>query len=625
MPRDRRHNTIIHFVGQTAILVFKLYVALFLLVSPAMAQVSAFEDPAGTSGAGGNELTPKKDEFDGGDIGQGQTAQIVTLFRNTGGVPLNIGKIDLVPSSNVAAVLGSNQCSLEPLRPGVECAITLSITGQASGKFRIGMLINHDGKSRLTNAAVIGNVGNDSNGKGLQGDIEAFPADLDFGTVASTEPLVRSVALRNNTGTLITVKNINMAASPSSGFEMSAQSCIELRPGQACVATVTWTPTSSGQVEGVVVLRHDGPSGAMRIGLKGNYQPKKVETASRFASAVPGEGLLVADLDKIDFGSEVDGAASITVSLVNQGDKALTLRSVKLAGSDNGLSVSSSDCKKDAVLQSRDACVLTVNWQPRRIGPVIDDVQILHSGTRGVLVLPVRGSAKQPVSNTSGPMVSYGDALPDMPKIPGGKLDEKLLKATATDKTATPSAAATLDAAASSSTRATALTAGTNTTPSLDGYRISSSSKDHAIVAGPKGRLIIKDGEPQVIAGIRWTPRIVAEGVELTSGKNTVLLIFDPSLTVMQSVAPTSGTVGTFGMGTGTISNVNTLSGTDVTATTGVAGMNGGGGGRNSGGGGYGSGSGSSGSGSGSSRRSSSGSNSSSGFGLSGSSSGSRF
>ncbi len=549
---------------------------LAVLTGSAYAQVSAFEDPIGTGGVGGNELTPKKDEFDGGDIGQGQTAQIVTLFRNSGGTPLTIGKIDLVPSANVSAVLGNNQCSVESLKPGVECAVTVNVTGQGTGKFRIGMLIKHNGKSRLTNAAITGIIGGGDGGKSMSSEIEAFPSDLDFGSVTSTAPLVRSLGLRNNTGSLITIQNIDLAASPTSGFQMSAPGCRELRPGQACVATVTWTPTSTGQVEGVILLRHDGPSGAARIGLKGDYQPKKVETASRFANAVPGEGLLVPDLDKIDFGSEVDGAASISVSLVNQGDEALTLNNVKLAGSDNGLSISTVDCKKGDILKPGDACVLTVNWQPRRTGPVIDDIQILHTGTRRVLVLPVRGTAKQPVSNSSGPLVSYGDQIPDMPKIGTGKLDEKLLKtpakSSALDDTLNTAATA---ASPSSKKRNTALTAGDNGTPALDGYRISSISTDHAIVAGPKGRLIIKNGVPQVISGLLWTPHIVPEGVELASGKNVVLLIFDPSLTVMQSVAPTSGSIGTYGSDTGTLTNVNTLSGTSVTATPGMANVSG--------------------------------------------------
>ncbi|HEY1096865.1 MAG TPA: choice-of-anchor D domain-containing protein [Alphaproteobacteria bacterium] len=534
----------------------------------AHAQISAFEDPAMGNSSTNTEFVPRKDEFDGGEIGQSQTAQVVTLFRNATSTPITISRIQLVPSSNVAAVIGSDQCSAEPVKPGVECAVTVSLTGQGTGKFRVGMLVSHSGKTRLTNAAIIGTVGAGTGTKnGLQSEIESFPDDLNFGTVTTSAPLVRSLALRNSTGALIKVTNIQLAASPSSGFQVSAPKCKELKPSQACVATVTWTPTTQGVVEGVIVLRHDGPSGAMRVGLKAEYNPKKMEIAGRFASAVPGEGLLISDQDKIDFGEEVDGAASITVSLVNQGDKELTLNTVKLAGSDNGLSLSTTDCRRGTVLSVGEACVLTVNWQPRRIGPVIDDVQILHTGSRGVLVLPVRGTAEQPVSSASGPSIAYPE-LPDMPKLSGGKLDERVLKAAGVESSVVRTAPLPAE-------RSAALNAD-NVTPSLDGYRISSVSNDHAIVAGPKGRLIIKNDVPQVIAGVRWTPHIVEEGVELSSGRKVVLLLFDRSLTVMQSMGATSGVQGAFGdTNMSTISNVNTLSGAAVTATPTAVGANG--------------------------------------------------
>jgi hypothetical protein len=554
-------RTLYHSSGHSYTLA-RLLCATFLACSavmsaaPVFAQISAFEDPSGAGNSSNTELIPRRDEFDGGEIGQSQTAQVVTLFRNATSEPLTISRIQLVPSSNVAAVIGSDQCSLEPVKPGVECAVTVSLTGQGSGKYRVGMLVSHTGKTRLTNAAITGAVGGTGAGRtGLQSEIEAFPADLDFGQVTSSSPMVRSLALRNSTGVPINIEKITLAASPTSGFTVSAPKCKELKPAQACVATVTWTPTFSGTVEGVIVMRHDGPSGAMRVGLKGQYNPRRVETASRFASAVPGEGLLVADLDKIDFGSEVDGAASISVSLVNQGDKELVLNNVRLAGSDNGLSLSTHDCKREKKLDIGEACVLTVNWQPRRIGPVIDDVQILHTGSRRVLVLPVRGTAEQPVTSTTSSTISYNDRIPDMPKIENGKIDETILKTPATS-------VATTTAPAS---RNAALTA-ENVTPSLDGFRISSLGGEHAIVAGPTGRVIVKDNVPQVIAGVRWTPHVVAEGVELVSGNKTVLLVFDRSLTVMQSTGMSSGMQGVFGSETNTISNVNSLSGAAVTA-----------------------------------------------------------
>lgn len=526
--------------------------------TPVLSQISAFEDPVGTGGSSNTELIPRRDEFDGGEVGQSQTAQVLTLFRNATSEPLTISRIQLVPSSNVAAVLSSDQCSIEPIKPGVECAVTVSLTGQGMGKYRVGMLVTHTGKTRLTNAAIVGTISASGTGRGggLQSEIEAFPADLDFGQVTSSSPMVRSLALRNSTGTPINIEHIMLAASPTSGFEVSAPKCKELKPAQACVATVTWIPTTPGAVEGVIVMRHDGPSGAMRVGLKGVYNPRRVETASRFASAVPGEGLLVADLDKIDFGSEVDGAASISVSLVNQGDKELTLTTVRLAGSDNGLSLSNNDCRAGKKLNMGEACILTVNWQPRRIGPVIDDVQVTHTGARRVLVLPVRGTAEQPVTSATSSTISYNDRIPNMPKIEGEKIDESILTTASIPNVASPVAPQSRNAA---------LTAD-HVMPSLDGFRISSLGRQHAVVAGPTGRVIVKHGEPQVIAGVRWVPHVVAEGVELVSGKKTVLLVFDRSLTVMQSTGMSSGMQGIYGSEVNTISNVNTMSGAAVTA-----------------------------------------------------------
>src|SRR5262249_37489833 len=149
----------------------------------------------------------------------------------------------------------------------------------------------------------------------------AFPLNLDFGTTKGSTPLVRSIALRNSSSSTITITGIELAASPLTGYSVSAPSCKELLASQACVATVTWSPTSEGTAEGVLVLRHSGPSGSLQIPLKGVYDLPKTGKAELFPAPVAGEGLLVADRESVDFGSAVDGAASITVSLVNSGDK----------------------------------------------------------------------------------------------------------------------------------------------------------------------------------------------------------------------------------------------------------------------------------------------------------------
>ena len=62
--------------------------------------------------------------------------------------------------------------------------------------------------------------------------------------------------------------------------------------------------------------------------------------------------------------------------MINEGDRPVLISSVSLAGSDNGLSLSSTGCAEGMELIPTEACALTVNWLPRREGPVIDDIKI---------------------------------------------------------------------------------------------------------------------------------------------------------------------------------------------------------------------------------------------------------
>ena len=64
---------------------------------------------------------------------------------------------------------------------------------------------------------------------------------------------------------------------------------------------------------------------------------------------------------------------------------------------------------------------MTVNWQPRREGPIIDDIQIAHDGARGILILPVRGEAVEPVSSELPVMSVSG--IEDVPKLSNLDID----------------------------------------------------------------------------------------------------------------------------------------------------------------------------------------------------------
>jgi hypothetical protein len=512
-----------------------LLIALMLPVA-APAQYSAFDDPPSAGGPGGTaasnqEISTSKPEVDGGEIAAGQTASVIVLLRNNASTPITLDRIEMAPSSNITAEIANNQCAQAPIKPGVECAVTVSIKGDSTGKFRLGLLIYHSGKTQLSNVFVTGTVGSGRSGgaSGLPAnEIESFPVELDFGNAKGSTPLVRSIALRNSSSNTVTINSVELAASALTGFVVDAPSCKELQASQACVATVTWSPTTEGTAEGVLILRHSGPSGSLQIPLKGVYELAKTNKAELFPSAVAGAGLLVADREGVEFGSSIDGAASITVSLVNNGDKDVTLSQVKLAGSDNGLTLSTDGCSTGRVLAPRQGCALTVNWAPRRAGPVIDDIQIIHDGARGVLVLPVRGTATAAASG-SLPMMN---AISTLPKMSSGAIDEKLVGGAGGGGE---------------------VVFGEADASSLNGYRVTSLSGNRAIIAGPRGRVLVTAGERQMIGGGYWKPVITYDGVKLVGAKDTVMLFFDRTMTAGNSNggSSTMSSGGTSGSGTG--------------------------------------------------------------------------
>src|SRR5690606_14584621 len=130
-----------------------------------------------------------------------------------------------------------------------------------------------------------------------------------------------------------------------------------------------------------------------------------------------GKGLLVSSMSEINFGSDIEKESSITVSLVNAGDEVLTLKDITMASSENGLAIEETGCRGGLILEPIEACPLTLTWSPVRIGPVLDDIRVTHDGARGVLVLPVRGSASATVSKDSKAIVLGGDAFSAVPPI----------------------------------------------------------------------------------------------------------------------------------------------------------------------------------------------------------------
>ncbi|MBU6236014.1 MAG: choice-of-anchor D domain-containing protein [Alphaproteobacteria bacterium] len=494
---------------------------------------SAFNDPGaelpqGASGA----LVAVEPKVDAGTIDPGTNNSLIVQFRNESATEIEFKDMKLFPSSNVTAQITSDQCSSEPLQPSAQCAVVMEVKGLQSGAFRVEVLARHTGRSRLVTATVSGSVEQTDEQTVKSSDIEITPATVDFGKLEASRPIIRSVTLRNITSEKIDVNDLFIDAPEGSGFSLKTD-CKALVAGASCIASIVWSPLTKGPTSGALVVQHTGSTGVATASITGEFSPTSTEAAKPFPEPVPGKGLLIASEEKVDFGDGIESQSSITVSLVNIGDAALTLNDIELAGSEQGLKLDQNGCINNLTLEPTEACPLTITWAPSKSGAVIDDVRISHTGARGILVLPVRGTSTATVNVDSKPIVSVVQETVIDPSGMGS----------------TPS-----DGAKQGSYSASDFTEVNEDKgpPVLDGYSITSLARKNAIISGPGGSRMVRDGQKLRLAGHMWEVSITEEGVAMQSGKNRVLLLFDRSLAApgtstaaTVSATPTTGTTGT--------------------------------------------------------------------------------
>ena len=183
-------------------------------------------------------------------------------------------------------------------------------------------------------------------------------------------------------------------------------------------------------------------------------------------------------------------------------------------------------------MQPTEACALTLRWTPLRNAAVIDNVQIVHDGARGVFVMPVSGEAdiealSQPVQTSDNIDVEESeDTAEETDEEPVEEEDtseqteldniinNQLGGNVALPNVSVPSAP---------------------TTSVLEGYRISSMSPTKATLNGANGSRIVADGSKARIGGIIWDVSIENNTVIFRHKKQKATLYFDSNLSIQNS------------------------------------------------------------------------------------------
>lgn len=500
-------------------------------ISPIAFSQSAFDDPAernkkvNTNG----DLKPTEKKINAGSVSLGSEAQVVVLFKNESAEPITSGDLNLYPSSNVSATINSNECIENPLAPDAVCAIALSVQGLQPGNFRIELLMRHNGRANLVTSAISGSVAavNEEKADISTRDLEVLPKKIDFGTLKESRAMTSSVVLRNVTSRKLKIADIAISSGALSGYSYQTQ-CEEIVSGAACAIVVTWSPKQTGPSTGVLSIRHNGPTGLVTIPLKGNYQPAVATEVTIFPEAIPGKGLLTSSQTAVNFGNGIQSESSITLSLVNVGDSPLKFKKIGLSNDDNGIAITSSGCRPGTVLDPVEACPLTLVWRPVGEGAIIDDLQIIHDGARGVLVLPVRGKSKaSDDANETENVLIEDDFFDALPAISDQDIEDEV-----------PEEEEEEEEKVTGGLDIDILTKpGTTVVTTFQGYRVTSLGPDKAIISGPQGTRVVFEGGDILIGGISWVISVVSNAVEFNSDKGQkVVLLFDRSLSFGNNV-----------------------------------------------------------------------------------------
>lgn len=177
-----------------------------------------------------------------------------------------------------------------------------------------------------------------------------------------------------------TISNITA----SSNFSHTSNCTASLAPGATCQIYVTFSPTTSGTITGSITVTSDGTGSPQTISLNG----------TGFV-AVAGLSITPAGLG---FGSLVLGTATSgrNVKITSTGTIPLVISNVSLGGTNPGDFLVDADGCTGVPVAPGAYCIVTVSFEPIRIGSRTATLDITHNAPGGTASVALSGSGVKP-------------------------------------------------------------------------------------------------------------------------------------------------------------------------------------------------------------------------------------
>ncbi len=344
-------------------------------------------------------LSPTSLSFGNQLAGATSAAQNVTL-SNTGTAALQVASVTI--SANFT--IQTNNCG-SSLGAGNNCAIGVSFAPTQLGPLA-GTLTVTDNNSGTNGSIQTVSL----SGTGIQPAVELSAGGLGFGDQPLNAPsAAQPVTLTNNGTAPLTVTAITVTANFALATGTTCTASAPLVTGAHCQILVTFTPATSGTINGTLTITDNAPGSPQAVALTG------IGTA-------PAVGLSPVSLS---FTGQITGtqSAAQTVKLTNTGNQALTLKSIGITGDFKQLN----SCGLGLAINAN--CSISVIFAPTAGGTRSGVITIIDNAGAGAQTVALTGQGEDftlsaGTSSTSASVAPGGTATYTLAFSPLGGLNQ---------------------------------------------------------------------------------------------------------------------------------------------------------------------------------------------------------
>jgi hypothetical protein len=334
-----------------------------------------------TAPTGQLSATPADLSFGMVSTGRSATKQIV--LTNTGNAAVKIASLS-------AHGFGLTTNGLTPpvtLNPSENLTVTASFAPTSAG--------SATGSITVVSDAANSSLTIPSTGTGAQGELAISPAILNFGSVLSGQTKSQTITVTNTGDAALTIAQLRTSGS---GYSISGLVAPTTVPAGASVTfNVLFAPTTPGSLAGTVSIASNASSSPSVLSLTGT---------GTAASAILSPNPASVSFSNMNAGS----SSSRSVTISNNGNTPVTVSQIAI----NAKGFSVSGITTPLTLAPGQNTAVTVTFQPTGSGTTAGEITI--ASTQGTsIVIPVSGSAIQPVLSAVPAAITFGDVTEGSP------------------------------------------------------------------------------------------------------------------------------------------------------------------------------------------------------------------